>query len=232
MTYQFETAAFHPWIGNTYDSSYFGLKLLVMGESHYEGGGGLGVLSETTRIALRQGRDRGRFWRGLEDLITNAAGYRRGRGWDDVAFYNYVQHFVGRKPRDRPKEWMWTSEATVAGFKEVLRVCVPDRILIVGKTNWVRLGGAEQFPDDPPVPEPRFNLPESFCNGIPETDRSAYWYPTSPGSFALCAPIFHPAYPRGFHDPGTKQVLAKLLDSGWVRRSESKEAILHLPAFR
>lgn len=216
MTYQFEAATFHPWVGDMYDTPHFGLKLLLIGESHYRWSGRPKIVSETTRAALLDGRDGYRFWRMLEDLLPRAEKDEPPRGWDCVAFYNYVQHFVGDKPRDRPENWMWTSEPTVAGFKEVLHVCQPNRVLIVGKTNWAMLAGAEQFPCNPPIREARFALPENFCAGLePNIDRNAYWYPTGPDSYALCAPIFHPAFPRGFYDPATKRVVANLLDKRW-----------------
>ena len=110
---------------------------------------------------------------------------------------------------------MWTSKQTLEGFREVLRVANPDRILVVGKRNWEMMaGGTEYFPKRPPIPEEGFKLPRIWRDkdGI---NKIAYWYPTTPGNYALCAPIYHPAYPKGFHADATSKVVAQLLRKDW-----------------
>ena len=215
-SYEFGQARFHPWVGDKYGSADGNLKLLVLGESHYRWAKRPRKLAETTRAALQQGREKGRFWRRLEALALSG-NQEKGAGWDSASFYNYVQSFVGDGPRDRPTEEMWTSSDTLNGFKEVLHVCQPDRILVVGKTLWSMMAGAAHFPDAPPVRERRFPLPISFCTGLDhKSDRHAYWYPTGQTSYALCAPVFHPAFPRGFHHPSTVRTVATLMSRKWV----------------
>jgi hypothetical protein len=118
---------------------------------------------------------------------------------DSVAFYSYVQHFVGGNPPMRPKERMWYSRKTLDGFSEVLNRCKPERILVLGKTTWRMMAGEVELPTSPPIIEPRFRLPETFCRGL-DTDKEchAYRYNTGRATYALAAPIYHPAYRRAF----------------------------------
>jgi hypothetical protein len=216
MTYSFEKAAFHPWVGDAYENSHFGLKLLIMGESHYRWPNQPKDETTITREALKNNRHKGRFFPGLERLVPVPKNVKSLRGWDAVAFYNYVQHFVGDEPRDRPTDDMWSSALTVESFKEVLAVCKPDRVLVVGKTNWRMMAGKDEFPENPPILESLFRLPESFCAGLnADSEQNAYWYPTGADSWALCAPIFHTAYPKGFHSDGTEEVMTQLLSTKW-----------------
>jgi hypothetical protein len=111
---------------------------------------------------------------------------------------------------------MWTSERTVAGFTEVLRVVNPNRILVIGKSNWEMMaGGPGYFPDAPPIREDRFKLPSKWRDDDGPVPH-AYWYQTRPGNFALCAPIYHPAYPKGFFSPDTTKIVDKLLRKDWT----------------
>ncbi len=221
--YVFTAARFHPVIGNSYGKVAGDIRLLILGESHYPWDGRPVNESETTAAAM-EGIDRHRFWKSLEKLIP-VPGKKDGlRGWDMVAFYNYVQHFVGEGPRDRPGDEMWVSPETVSGFKEVLAVCKPNRILVVGKTNWRFMAGKEHFPENPPVPEPRFPLPESFCSNLDaDSEQNAYWYPTGTNGYALAAPVYHPAYPRGFHGHGTAEVMKRLMQRSWKAPSKGRK---------
>jgi hypothetical protein len=107
---------------------------------------------------------------------------------------------------------MWTSDQTLAGFREVLRVANPQRILVVGKTNWQMIaGGSTHFPKRPPIAEQRFVVKNMGDKHFGSANDYAYWYPTTRDSYALCAPIFHPAYPQGFFSPTTKSTVKKLI---------------------
>jgi hypothetical protein len=216
MKYSFQKSAFHPWIGKRYGKAPYGFKLLVLGESHYRWPDHPEDETTITRVALEENWDHHRFFLSLEKLIPLPQGRHGLRGWDTVAFYNYVQEFVGDRPRDRPTDEMWSSVLTVSAFSEVLEICKPDRILVVGKTTWRMMAGKDEVPENPPILEPFFPLPDSFCAGLnPESERNAYWYSTGAGSWALAAPIFHTAYPKGFHGEGTKAVIAQLLSKEW-----------------
>jgi hypothetical protein len=209
MSKTYQSVQFWPAVGRKYENS--DLKLLVLGESHYSWKGMPEDLHLTTRKAI-EGKDAYRFWKDIAGLFDRGSNF-----WDEVVFYNFIQELVGSGPRQRPKECMWTSYHTVNGFKEVLQRHAPDRILVLGKTTWTNLPGNECFPAlTPPQKESRFPLlGERFRRGLHITDQSAYWYPTAGKNFALCAPIFHPGYPAGFHLPETRETVRLLMKRSW-----------------
>jgi hypothetical protein len=57
--------------------------------------------------------------------------------WHDVAFYNFVQSLVGHRARERPTSEMWHS--STFAFEEVVDTLKPERILVLGKANWLNL---------------------------------------------------------------------------------------------
>jgi hypothetical protein len=208
MKRKYKSVQFWPVVGRKYKASK--LKLLVLGESHYPWKGIGGDLRHTTQWAM-DGKEGSILWKRVSGLFDRGADF-----WDDVIFYNFVQYLVGKGPRDRPEKEMWEGY-TVSGFKEVLCVHRPDRILVLGKTNWQMLPGNEHF-SSPYLPrvESRFPITgERFRYGLHESDQSAYWYPTGHGGFALCAPIFHPAYPAGFYRPETRETVKILMKKSW-----------------
>lgn len=216
MAIRFANVQFHPWIGAHYQNSPFGLRILVLGESHY----GWEAMPEdeasVTRRSLETGRETGRFWQAIAGLLAAYKPDGTPNTWDCVAFYNYVQHIVGDQARVRPEDWMWTSKTTVQAFKQVLAECQPERILVIGKTNWrFMAGGTKYFPEAPPGIENSFTLPSTFSDEI-FGESHAYWYPTDKGQYALAAPIFHPAYPSGFYAPATPEVVSRLLEKSWT----------------
>jgi hypothetical protein len=103
---------FEPWIGNRYESGGLnGIRLLVLGESHYgepedEGAG------FTIGIIRMYAQDRRfRFFTVTQKLVSGQTGYvtneQRREFWEHVAFYNFIQKFPGREPKIRPTEQMW-----------------------------------------------------------------------------------------------------------------------------
>jgi hypothetical protein len=210
MKRHFKDVRFKPWEGDDYDTSPLGLRLLILGESHYRSADDKSPEEWTTIEALKHGRHMHRYWTSISGIVGKHQPKYQVDIWDSVIFYNYVQHVVGTAPRQRPSERMWTSEQTLDGFREVLRVANPERILVVGKRNWEMMaGGTDYFPKHPPKPEEKFKLPSNWHD-------IAYWYPTTPGHYALCAPIYHPAYPKGFHTADTSKIVAQLLRKDWL----------------
>ena len=57
--------------------------------------------------------------------------------WNDIAFYNYIQAWVGNRPKMPPTEAMWTG--AVKPFEEVVEKLNPERILVLAIGAWVRL---------------------------------------------------------------------------------------------
>jgi|GEM_PF-4626233 len=215
MKREYKTVRFKPWEGDYYDTSPLGVRLLILGESHYRAADDTRPEQWTTIDALKHGRHTHQYWTRLSCLVGKHKPAYQVDIWDSVVFYNYVQHVVGTEPRQRPSEGMWTSDQTLDGFREVLRVANPERILVVGKRNWEMMaGGPRFFPERPPLVEEKFELPRTWR----DTDgfnRNAYWYPTVPGKYALCAPIYHPAYPKGFYSEETAKTVSRLLKKDW-----------------
>lgn len=200
---------FHPAEGLHYKSSRFMLKILILGESHYCWDE-MPKRATLTTLAAIKGCDSYPFWKSLARLFPFTSEF-----WSHVLFYNFVQEFAGDGARKRPTREMWQDHKSVQGFKEILRIYKPERILVVGKDTWRYLPGNTEFPDYPPIPEKRFALPIRFAASLPKSERYAYWYSTGTGQFALAAPIFHPGYPAGFHGKQTKGVVHRLLSTDW-----------------
>jgi len=220
MVNHFEHVRFHPVIGDRYkESNPLGIRLLILGESHYRWEGAPQLLADTTRVALGDGTYP--FWKSLAAKVGTSD--IDGGFWRSVAFYNYVQEFVGDGSRVRPTEGMWRSKQSIEGFKEVLEDCKPERILVIGKDTWrMMAGGEEDFRTGAPIIERRFPLPPDFSKGFsPEEGGYAFWYPTGGTTYALAAPIYHPGYPKGFHSVSTSDVVTQLLRKDWIAPSVS-----------
>jgi hypothetical protein len=210
----YKSVQFWPAVGCNYEKSGLtnsGLKLLILGESHYPWEGMPKDLRLTTRDAIKA-KDKRRFWKDIANLFDRGSDF-----WDDVIFYNFVQKLVGDGPRQRPQPSMWECKQTINGFKEICQHHTPDRILVIGKTNWKNMPGNKSFPDIAlPREESRFPLlGERFRKGLDDSEQYAYWYPTVGGNFALCAPVFHPAYPAGFNLPATRETVKTLMKKSW-----------------
>lgn len=138
---------FSPWVGDQYQSGFSGVRLLILGESHYYKGPHPGP--EFTR-ELTQGYIDGtvnhRFW----TLVARSVGGQSMSReqcqafWRQVAFYNYIQDVVGVGARVAPTAQMWASARRP--FREVLRVIDPDAVLVLGRRLWGHLPKATGTP--------------------------------------------------------------------------------------
>ena len=140
------TRTFDPWVGSLYASEGLdGLKLLVLGESHY-GTFESEAADKTTEVVRSQGR--GKRYR----LFTITAKMVLGRGsggsfsdsecaafGDRVAFANYIQSFPTEdaKSQTRPTNQMWTNAREP--FLETLREIRPHAVLVLGLDMFKRL---------------------------------------------------------------------------------------------
>lgn len=125
---------FLPWVGDRYDKSRFGVRLLVLGESHY---GGQHSDQNTTREVIEdcaQGKGRLRFFTVIANVLRGQGGWIEGSEiaeiFQEIAFYNFVQTLVGDKPRCRPTFQQWV--AAREPFKVVLKELEPDAVLVLG----------------------------------------------------------------------------------------------------
>lgn len=140
------TRTFDPWIGPLYESEGLdGLKLLILGESHY-GPHGSEHADKTKQVVARHVSEK-RY-----RLLTTTSKMTLGRGgrgrlshsdrtafWDRVAFANYIQAFVGESAEARERTAkMW--EDARGPFEQNLRELRPDALLVLG------LGVSEHLP--------------------------------------------------------------------------------------
>jgi len=142
METSFVLPASSPYVGPKYWSvSPFGLRILILGESHYRDRPLSREFTSDVVEAAMDGdtspslrffaRTVGAFLGGLQDLESRKA------FMETVAFYNFVQEPAGTGPRMRPSAEMW-SRATPA-LIEVLDRLGPEFVLVLGKELWRNL---------------------------------------------------------------------------------------------
>ncbi|HDR2789149.1 MULTISPECIES: hypothetical protein [Enterobacter] len=137
---------FRPFVGSKYTNSRYGIRGLVLGESHYADEGEAGkdfTQHVVTTHAYRAGAP---FFSKLTAVLRGDTSYptdsERVETWQQVAFYNYVQEIVGDGSRIAPTREAW--DAAQAPFFEVVRELKPNVILVLGSRLW------EEVPNLPP----------------------------------------------------------------------------------
>ena len=137
----FTGVRFHPWVGEHYRNSMFGVRLLVLGESHY--GETIDENSDITSIVVRLwGQEhRSRFFTKIAQVLLRRTDTLTDRTradvWEHVAFYNYVQTFVGPGPRIPPTPAEWA--AADVPFRVVLGELQPNAVLVLGRRLWYHI---------------------------------------------------------------------------------------------
>jgi hypothetical protein len=129
----------HPHIGKDYCCGISGLRILILGESHYRENG-KGLYERYTRDVVHERKESAntkRFFGRIADLFE----IEDDAFWNQVAFYNYIQVSLPRA-RIRPEEDMW--RGGLRAFREVLARLSPQFILVLGKALWENLPGPEQ----------------------------------------------------------------------------------------
>jgi hypothetical protein len=182
-----------------------GKKVLILGESHYHN---CEIDDDCNKLNKKQREKQHReltkkvveWWKDkpaktpVSSAVPKLFEIGRYDFWNRVSFYNYVQSFVFA-PGNRPADEDW--DISTKAFQQVLDCLQPDRVLVLGKKNWLSL------PNDPavlacnPIPEPRLKLLDKVA-GLNIDDGFAYWYGCHSGHLALAMPVIHPAYRRGF----------------------------------
>jgi len=156
---------------------------MIVGESHYGSEEWTQDSPSFTKNAVQDWAvDRGsHFFTKIASLCIGKPpidAMERLNFWESVAFYNYIQEFVGEAPRTRPTAQMWFRSWTP--FKAVLNTLKPQLILVLGRQNWYnmpQLGGT--------AGEPLVGL------GNPYAD--TWLYPTDPGEHAVAFHVSHPS---------------------------------------
>jgi len=215
MHEDFKDAHFKPWIGYNYENGgNFGRRILLLGESIYSKVH-INAPREETKEHLRHviqkiavdGNDR--FYAKVRNLVLRGNGHsvdgfgskkKRQDFWDSVAFYNYIQEFVGTEPRDRPKPHLW--KESEAGFWEIVETLKPDVCLVLGEELWAKL---------PKKNDSRKITVDCFKDNASNISFRSIG---ESGHKTLCAHTPHPAYPRGFKIKLIVPVAKRLFELG------------------
>lgn len=147
---------FEPWRGSSYDMGWRGLRILLLGESHYrevdKDYSPVGFTSGVVRRSAIDGPTE-RFFTTIYRAVTGGAipsVAERSTFWESVAFYNYVQAWVGVGPRYRPTSADWGTGP--APFQSVLESLKPDCVLVLGQELWRNIPHAANETTVPLVP--------------------------------------------------------------------------------
>ena len=181
---------FSPWVGSTYGrQSRWDLSILLRGESHYdEGFDQEDSLTSfvITRHISREGKQYP-FWTNIAKAFVGSSHeifVGRRSFWESVAFYNYVQEFVGTGPRMRPTprqlDMSWDP------FVQTLRELQPDVVIVLGFALWDSL--APRLGSSSPLGVERFVSPR----GVARHDQSVRLREASPG-VGLTGYVKHPS---------------------------------------
>ncbi|BBQ90346.1 hypothetical protein [Raoultella ornithinolytica] len=143
-------ARFKPFIGENYYKSAYGVRVLILGESHY--GDQEDEAEDFTQMVVKDNAytPGSPFFSRVTKLLMLSEEYptdtERYEAWQQVSFYNFVQEFVGRQGRIRPTPQMWKDAMPM--FIEVARGLKPDVIVVLGYDLWNK---APELPGDLPV---------------------------------------------------------------------------------
>jgi hypothetical protein len=139
---------FEPWVGGNYRTTGLdGLRVMVLGESHY-GAPDTEKPSTTQDVVRKWGQSRRhRFFTLTQKVITGTdAGLSRADRrafWEQVAFYNFIQRFVGDGPRVRPTQALWDDAA--GPLLAVIEELKPHVLVVFGRALDAHL---PPLPDD------------------------------------------------------------------------------------
>jgi hypothetical protein len=127
-----------PHVGRHYWNGIDGLRVLILGESHYRENG-KDLYPRYTQDVVRERKECGntqRFFGKIADLF----GSGDDKFWGRVAFYNYIQSSL-LAARQRPDPRMWPE--SLPAFGEVLIQLDPQFVLVLGQRLWQQLPGPE-----------------------------------------------------------------------------------------
>lgn len=132
---------FRPFIGENYNNSLFGFRVLFLGESHYgdKEDNHPNFTNEVVNLhAYSNNRD---FFDQISKYIVLSEDElnheEKINAWKNIAFYNYVQFLVGEDASYRPTKQMWTE--SYEPFLELIDEIKPDLIVVLGSTLWDKI---------------------------------------------------------------------------------------------
>ena len=190
-----EHLRFEPYKGNVYDAGYErGVKLLVLGESHYGKDRG----ADMTLYFLRRhidGTEPAAFWTKLERAITGCTpeDVDPPAFWSRVAFANIIQNVLrDRETRPGPRD-----RATVEpAFLELVDRLAPDLVIMFATGAW------SELPQEPTM-VPNLISPNKECSVI---------YPRRGSGRTLTGSLHHPSS-RGWKADEWHPYIRRLLAS-------------------
>lgn len=174
-----EGVRFQPWVGETYATR--NPRLLIVGMSHYSWNDDqMPDYFATNAVIIDRinGDAGGQFF---TNIIATCLGRlpsddEREPFWRSVAFYNYIQEFVGDAPRHVHTYVMW--QRSHGAFSAVIRTLKPQLILVVGIMNWNNMSNLDGKRGE-------------LLDGAPEARYAETWsYPTGEGD-ALAFHVKH-----------------------------------------
>lgn len=213
-----------PFIGADYfdglriDGLRSRVRLLLVGESHYEDEGLTPKESrEYTLTHFGQFVDVGKdlsedktFFRRIGALPTlNEAPEREevAKTWRCVAFTNFLQGSVGGKAADRPTGAHWKNGEPA--LKEIVNRLQPDTVLFVSKSVWNRVECGRYV--------------EGVQINAERTPRRLWLMPHGTGD-ALCTWVYHPSW--NFETQTSRiNVLSELLLLAEKRKAEQSSVV-------
>jgi len=209
-----QKVTFKPWIGRNYRSAaHWGSRLLILGWSHYKQFTFPEPLYTRHVIRAHLNGEAGaghQFWTDVARVLTGKPSFTPGERrefWRSVAFYNYIQEFVGAGPEAAPTKLAWARSH--APFREVLRQLEPDIILVLGRVLWRKM-----LPQDLPGP----SVGHAPDDAVPTEGRL---YRTGTRKLAFAVGIKHPS--RGFNYRTWAPYVQQFLRRGSAQ-SQSRDA--------
>lgn len=144
------TVRFAPWVGTHYERGIYGLRILVVGESHYgakEHERPTATPEVLKALALGQKhpqstgklRKHAHFTKIMSSILNARRHFSakdKSNFWHSVAYYNFIQEFLP-SIRKAPSHAAWDRGAI--SFTEVLDVLKPDLVICYSKRNGDRV---------------------------------------------------------------------------------------------
>lgn len=143
---------FAPWVGSDYERGLKGLRLLIVGESHYGSKPyerptvtpeviKASALRQKHPLATVKPRKHSHFAKIMASTLSvskssSISGPERKDFWSRVAYYNFIQEFLA-KPRVAPSQNAWSRSE--GAFLQVLEVLRPQLIICYSIRNGERV---------------------------------------------------------------------------------------------
>jgi hypothetical protein len=211
----FGACNFMPWIGPEYwnTGALDGLRVLVLGESHYRWKPPPPRDCDATRVVMEAeiaGTDpphpcHARVVGAMLGVDDARARGEITRFWNAVAFYNYVQEYVGDRSGVRPTKAAWQSGE--AALPIVLAALRPHFVLACGSDLYNHVAKIDGLTDSP----------EHGTDALTRSREIVTFYPER----GIIGMMYHPAYQGGF---ATEQWRIRVL--AYIGRAHALKAAL------